>query len=199
MGRLIKIVAVLLPLAGFVLAVLYVRHLMDEGQGMLSIACLLGALAALALVEVSLFKFWLLPPLAGELGERVYAGGNYSPAADALLVLVERIRQEKDRSLLPELEKLVRADARRTRGWQEHAHLLQDVFADAPAALDVLRQGATRAGGKEDRAMLLCRAAYLAADALRNPELARELYTEAADRYPRTAYGKLAASKLAVR
>ncbi len=197
MGRLIKTVAVLLPLAGFVLAVLQVRHIMNEGQGTLAIACLLGALAALVLLEGLLFKFWILPSLAGELGERVYAGGGYTPADDALLVLVERIRQEKARELLPELEKQVLADPRRTRGWQEHAHLLQDVFGDAPAALQVLRRGATRVSGKEDRAMLLCRAAYLATDALRDPALARELYSEAAEKYPGTAYGSFARRGLA--
>ncbi len=199
MGRFVKFIVVLLPLAAFVLAVLYVRGLMDEGQGLRSIVVLLGALVVLALVEGSLLKFWILPPIAGELGERVYAGGGYSPAGDALLVQVERLRQEKDRSLLPGLEKLVLADARRTRGWQEYAHVLQDVFADAPAALEVLRRGAQRVRGKEDRAMLLCRAAYLAADALRDSALAQELYGEAARRYPRTAYGRFALSKLTAR
>ncbi len=199
MGRFIRVVVVLLPLAGFVLAVLRVRSLMDEGRGLLSLAVLLAALVVLVLVELPLFKWWILPRFAGEIGERVYAGGDYSPAEDALLVLVERIRQEKDRNLLPELERQVLADARRTRGWQEYAHVLRDVFADAPAALAVLRRGAARVRGGEDRAMLLCRAAYLAVDALRDAALARQLYAEAAERYPHTAYGKLAADKLAAR
>ncbi len=193
MGRLVRIVAVLLPLAGFVLAVLQVRRLMDEGQGLLSLAVLLGALAALALVEGVLFKCWILPPIAGELGERVYAGGNYSPSRDALLVLVERIRETRERSLLPELEQLVLADARRTRGWQEYAHVLQEVFADTPAALEVLRRGAACVCDKEDRAMLLCRAAHAAQH---DSFLARELYEEAARKYPNTVYGKLASGKL---
>ncbi len=197
MGRLVKLIVVLLPLAGFAVAMLQVRTLMDEGQGLFAIVCMLGALVGLTFLETLLFKFWILPPLAGELGERVYAGGDYTPSGDALLVLAERIRQEKKRELLPELEQLVLADARRTRGWQEYAHVLQDVFADAPAALEVLRRGALRVHGKEDRAMLLCRAAYLATDALRDNALACELYGEAAERYPRTAYGKLAQSKLA--
>ncbi len=199
MGRLVKLIVVLLPLAGFACAVLQLRGLMDEGRGLFAILCLLGALAALALVETLLFRFWILPPLAGELGERVYSGGTYSPAEDALVVLTERIRQEKGLSLLPELEKLVLADARRTRGWQEYAHVLQDVFHDAPAALEVLRRGAVRVGGREDRAMLLCRAAYLAADALHDAELADALYREAAERYPRTTYGRFAAQRTAKR
>ncbi len=197
MGRLFKFIVVLLPLAGFVWAVLRVRTLMDEGQGLLALACLLGALAALALVEGVIFKWWILPSVAGELGERVYAGGSYTPAEDALVVLVARIRQEKKRELLPELEKLVLADSRRTRGWQEYAHVLQDVFGDAPAALGVLRRGAACVRGKEDRAMLLCRAAYLAGDALRDAAQARELYSEAAQRYPRTVYGGFAAQRAA--
>ncbi len=197
MGRLVKTIVVLLPLAGFIGAMPVVRHLMDDGQGLLAIGVFLGALVVLALVEMALFRWWILPPIAGEIGERLYAGGTYSPAGDALLVLVERIRQEKDRRLLPALEKLVLADARRSRAWQELAHVQQEVFADAPAALATLRRGALRVSGREDRAMLLCRAAYIAADALQDQALARELYSEAASRYPRTAYGKLAAGKLA--
>ncbi len=197
MGRLLKFIVVLLPLAGFVCAVLHARGLMDEGRGLPALAWLLGALAALALVEGVIFKWWILPTFAGELGERVYAGGSYTPAEDALVVLVARIRQEKERSLLPELEKLVLADSRRSRGWQEYAHVLQDVFADAPAALEVLRRGAASVRDKEDRAMLLCRAAYLAGDALRDAALARSLYSEAAQQYPRTAYGKFAAQRAA--
>ncbi len=197
MGRLVKLFVVLLPLAGFVLVVLQVRELMDEGQGLLALAWLLGALVGLAVLETAIFKFWILPPFAGELGERVYAGGGYTPAEDALLVFVERIRQEKAAELLPELEKRVLADARRARGWLEYAHVFQEVFGDTSAALDVLRKGVVRVRDKEERAMLLCRAAYLAMDALRDSTLARELYSEAAERYPRTAYGKLAANKLA--
>ncbi len=199
MGRFIKLIAVLLPLAAFVLAVLYVRLLMDEGQGLLAIGLLLAALAALALLETLLFKFWILPPIATELGERVYAGGVYTPAEDALLVQVARIRELRDRSLLPALEKLVLGDSQRTRGWQEYAHVLHEVFADAPAALATLRRGAGSVRNKEERAMLLCRAAYLAADALQDRALASELYREAAQRYPRTTYGQFAARQLAAR
>ncbi len=197
MGRSARLIAVLLPLGAFVLAVLHVRGLMDAGERFASIVWLVGALVVLALVEGLLFKCWILPPIARELGERVYAGGTYSPAEDALLVLVERIRQEADRTLLPELERLVLADARRTRGWQEYARLLQDVFGDAPAALGTLRRGAEQVADKDDRAMLLCRAAYLASAALHDAALAEELYREAAGRYPRTAYGRFAAERLA--
>ncbi len=196
MGRLVKLLVVLLPLAGFVLVVLHVRQLMNEGQGLLSLIVLLGALVLFVLVETLLLKFWILPPLLNELGERVYAGGSYTPAEDALFVQVERIRETKNPSLLPELEKIVLADVRRTRGWQEYAHVLQDVFADAPGAFEVLRRGAENVSGREDRAMLLCRAAYLASESLHDAASARELYSEAARRYPRTVYGQLASRKL---
>ncbi len=197
MVRWFKVLAVLLPLAAFAVAMLVVRGLMEDGQGLLSIGVLLVALVVLAAVEVALFRWWILPPIAGELSERLYAGGTYSPEGDRLLVLVERIQQERSRRLLPELEKLVQADARRSRGWQELAHVLQDVFADAPAALAVLRRGAERVRDREDRAMLLCRAAYLAAEVLHDAALARELYGEAARRWPRTAYGRMAAQRVA--
>ncbi len=196
MGRLGKVIVVLLPLAAFVGVVLQVRALMDEGQGLFSLLCLLGALAVLALVEGVIFKCWILPPVAGELSERVYAGGGYTPAEDALLCCVGRIREERQRELLPELERLVLADARRARAWQEYAHVLCEVFADAPAALGVLRRGVERVRDREDRAMLLCRAAYLAQDSLHDAALAQELYREAAQRFPRTSYGKFALGKV---
>ncbi len=197
MGRLVKVLAVLLPLAAFAWAALEMRGMMDRGQGLLPILCLLGGLALLALVEGLLFKFWILPPLAHTLGERVYAGGNYSPAQDRLLVLVEEVRQQKDRKLLAALEREVQAERRRARAWQELAHVQLECFGDAAAALEVLRRGAEQVPGREDRAMLLCRAAYLATNSLSDAEQARALYREAARRYPRTAYGRFAAGRIA--
>ncbi len=196
MGRFLKWVAVLLPLAGFTWAAVEIRSLIDEGQGLRSLAWLLGSLAALAVVEGLLFKFWILPPIAHRLGERVYSGGSYTPAEDTLLVLAERIRKEKNRSLLAELEQLVRAESRRARAWQELAHAQHEVFGEAAAALATLRCGAERVRGKEDRAMLLCRAAYLAANSLNDAAQAQALYQEAAKRYPRTAYGQFAAQRI---
>ncbi len=195
MGRFLKFLAVSLPLAGFVWLVLWVRQLMDQGQGMLAAGCLLGGVAALALVEGLLFKFWILPAFAASVGERFY-GGSYVPADDALVVLAERIRREKSRELLPELERRVRSDPRRVRGWLEYANVLHEVFADDKNALETLRLGAKKTRAAEDRAMLLCRAAHLASDALRDEPLSRKLYEEAATRYPSTTYGKLAASRL---
>ncbi len=195
MRLLIKLIVVLLPLAGFVWGVMELQTLMAEGRGMESIAWLLGALALLAAVEGLLFRYWLLPSFGEKLGERIYAGG-YWPEDDPLLVLVERIRREKDAQLLPPLEKAVLADARRMRGWLEYAHVLQEVFNRHEEALQVLYRGAAKVRPVEDRPMLLCRAAHIAANELRDTARAQELYREAAQRYPRSTYGKLAASRL---
>ncbi len=202
MARLARFLAkafvILLPVAGFAWVVgVQVRGLMDEGKGLLAIVWMLGALAVLAGIEAVLFKCWLLPRFAQGLGERLYAGGGYLAAEDPLQRLVERVREEKSRERLAELEKLVHADARRARAWQEYANVLNDVFHEAPAAVSTLREGAARVAGKEDRAMLLCRAAHMALEGMGDRALAQELYREAAGRYPRTAYGKFAAGKLA--
>ncbi len=195
MRLLLKFVVVLLPLAGFVLLVFRMQEMLEAGERLQTLGWLLGALALLAIVEGLLFRFWLLPGFGEKLGERIYAGG-YWPEDDPLLVLVERIRREKDPALLPQLEKAVLADARRMRGWQEMAHVLQDTFGRHEEALQLLRRGAGKVRPAEDRPMLLCRAAHIAATELRDPARAQALYREAAERYPRSTYGKLAASKL---
>ncbi len=197
MQRVFKFMAVLLPLAAFAWVTLHVRGMMDEGQGLQALAWMLGALVILALVEGVLFKCWILPPLAHRLGEQLYAGGSYAPAQDRLLVLAEQIRAGKDRSLLGELEAAVQAESRRARSWQELAHVQHEVFGDAAAALASLRRGVEQVRDCEDRAMLLCRAAYLAANSLGDAAQAQELYQEAARRYPRTAYGKFARARVA--
>ncbi len=195
MRLLLRLIVVLLPLAGFVWVVLELQRMLDEGQGLATISWLLGALAVLAVVEGLLFRFWLLPAFGAHLGERIYQGG-YWPEDDPLLVLVERIRRDKDDKLLPKLEKAVLADARRARAWQEYAHVLQEVFAHHADALQVLCRGAEKVRPAEDRAMLLCRAAHIAAEELRDDRRAQELYREAAERYPRSSYGRLAATRL---
>lgn len=190
-----RLCVVLLPVACFALLLLPVRELMGrDGQGAHAIALFLGGLAALALAEGLLFRYWLLPRLGDAIGERVY-GGSYLPEEDALVCFVARVREEGDRTLLPELERMVRDQSGRLRGWLELARVQQDLFDDARGAVATLREGAEHVSGKEDRALLLVRAAQLCESALSEPTTARELYAEAAKRYPRTVYGRRAAEK----
>ncbi len=195
MKLVFRIIVALIPLAGFVWVVMELQRLMAEGHPGHAFGWLFVALVALAVVEGVLVRFWVLPTFAQMLGERIYAGG-YWPDADPLLVLVSRIRREKDETLLPQLEKAVLADAQRVRGWQEYAHVLQEVFGRHEEALLQLSRGATKVKPREDRPMLLCRAAHIASADLRDEARAQELYREAAERFPDTTYGELAASRL---
>lgn len=188
-----RLCVVLLPVACFALLLLPVRELMgQEGRGPQAIGLFLGGLAVLALAEGLLFRYWLLPHLGAAIGERVY-GGSYLPEEDALVCLVARVRETQDRTLLPELEHMVRSQSGRLRGWLELARVQQDIFEDAQGALATMREGATRVSGKEDRALLLVRAAQLCEGQLHAVDEARALYDEAAKRYPRTVYGRRAA------
>lgn len=198
MQRIVRIAAMLLPLAVFCGVILYVRRLFGQGEALAGIVIALGSVAALALCEGLMLRFWLLPALGRAIGERLFIGG-YTPGQDALLALAARIRKERDLSLLPELEKIVLQDATRSRAWIEWAAVLDEVARDPREARRALLQGAERVRGKEDKAMLLYRAARLSAARLGDAQLAHELYGQAANRFPRTAYGRQAAARMAER
>lgn len=191
-----RLFIVSLPVLAFAAVLLPVRELMgQEGKGTLAISLFLAALGALTLAEGLLLRFWLLPRLGAAVGESVY-GGSYVPEEDALVRLVARVRESRDRELLPELRALVLAQPRRVRGWLELARVHQDVFHDPRAALETLTEGETHLRDKEERAMLLVRAAGLCEVTLQDTAAARAYYTRAAEAFPRTVYGKQAAEKI---
>lgn len=194
-----RLCIVLLPVAAFAAALIHVRDMLgQEGQGVQGIALFLGALAILAVVEGLLFRYWLLPALGEAIGQRVY-GGSYLPEDDALVCLLERVRDSRDAALLPELRSMVAAQGWRVRGWLELARTEQDVFADPQAALQTLLEGERRVRDKEDRALLLLRAARLCENVIHDSAAARTHYTAAAERYPRTVYGAKSAEALGMR
>lgn len=166
----------------------------SEDKGVLGIVVFLADLAALTLAEGLLFRYFLLPRLGEAVGERVY-GGSYVPEEDALVQLTARVRETRDRELLPELRAMVLAQPRRVRGWLELARIYQDIFDDPRTARDTLTEGESRLRDKEERAMLLVRAAQLCEGALHDPAAAQEFYARAAERFPRTVYGRQAAAK----
>lgn len=186
----------LLPVLVFAaVLVLPVREMFGtEDKGVLGIIVFLADLGSLTLTEALLFRYWLLPRLGEAVGERVY-GGSYVPEEDSLVRLIARVRETRDRELLPELRALVLAQPRRVRGWTELAHLYQDIFDNPRAALETLIEGETRVSNKEERAMLLVRAAQLCESALHDKAAAQEYYARAAERFPRTVYGRLAAAR----
>ena len=196
LGRIFCIANLLLPVGLFVGVLLKVRSLFDAGEAMLGIGVMLGALAVLAVWEGLLIRYLVLPSWGRKLGERLYAG-SYTPDEDPIVALAARIRQEHATSLLPELEALVLRDARRVRGWTELAALFADEAGDLRAALQALLTGAGKAADKQDRAMLLYRAAHFCQSRLADRQQARELLQQAATRYPSTVYGQKAARELA--
>ena len=198
MLRFLRILGLmLLPFALFAAALLLWREqLMTEQSGVRLILLFLVALALLALVEGLLFRYRILPLLGEAIGEHIY-GGSYVPGEDALVVLTARLRESRSPELLAALEKMVRQQKRRTRGWLELARAQQDVFGELSRAAETLAQGAGCVSSRQDRALLLYRAAMLYRRDLHDEARATEYFGRAARRYPNTTYGRRAAEQLA--
>lgn len=192
---LFQLLAVLCPLVLFALALPPVQQRLYGGQPTEGILLLLGGLALLAVVEGLIFRCWILPGWSGCMAERLYAG-SYVPGNDALATLVEQIEREQKVELLPSLEKLVRCQRWRLRGWLELARLQQEMLHDAPAALATLQKGAESVRDPEDAALLLYRTARICEHSLHDAAAARHWLQQAAVRYPATVYGHRAASRL---
>lgn len=194
MRRIVSVIVLMLPPIAFVVCLSAVREQIDTGHVLQGMLLMFGALAVMTLVETLLFKYWVLPKWGQAVSERLYAG-NYTPEDDALVLLAERIRKDKDASQLPELERMVRREPRRLRAWRELADVQLLEFEQAEAALATMLEGAKRVRPAEDRAFLLYRAAKLCEQHLKNRTRAQELYEMAARQYPRTTYGRLAAKQ----
>lgn len=195
MRRFFQLLAALVPLGLFALALQPVQQRLYGGHATQGILLLLAALAILALLEGLLFRYWILPGWSEKMAERLYAG-SYLPEDDALARLTERIEREKDAALMPELERLVRSQGWRLRGWLELARLQQDLLHDAPAALKTLESASRCVRDPEDKALLMFRAAQLCRKSLNDPAAARQWWQRAASEYPATVYGRRAAACL---
>ncbi len=195
MRRFLQLVVVLVPLGLFALFLEPVQQRLFGGQATQGILLLLGALTALVLVEVLLFRYWILPGWSEKLAERLYAG-SYLPENDPLACLVEQINAQQDVSALPALELLVRKHPQRVRGWLELARLQLELADDALAALLVLDQGASLAHDAEDAALLSFRAARMCEKYLHDTESSTRRLLQLAARYPHTVYGRKALTLL---
>lgn len=195
MGRIFRIFHLLLPPALFVVVLLKVRSMFDTGDARTGIILMLGALVVLTVWEGVLIRYRVLPAWGRTLGERIYVG-SYTPDDDPLVALATRIRREHAPELLPQLEALARQDAARVRSWTELAALQQEEAGNLKAALSALLEGAERVSDRQDRAMLLYRAAHLCSERMADKAQARELLSRAASRYPSTVYGSKAGREL---
>ena len=193
--RFFQLLAVLLPLGLFALALQPVQQRLYGGHAMQGIILLLVALAVLAVLEGLLFRYWILPGWSEKVAERLYAG-SYLPEEDALAQLADRIEREKDAALIPQLVCIVHAQAWRLRGWLELARLQQEILHDAPAALSTLEEAMHSVREPEDVALLMCRAAQLCEKALQDDTAARSWWKRAAEKYPDTVYGRRAAARV---
>lgn len=199
MRGLLRALAVLLPLALFCLWVMNLEREFavaeSGGEILMVVLKALGALALLVALLAVMLRRWLLPLFGQKVSDALYAG-TYLPGEDPLVVMVNRVATTADASLLPELEALIRSDAGRLRGWQELARLHLDVFHDAGASRDALLRGVDCVRDRQDKAMLLYRAAKLSETHLHDAAAANLIYEQAASRYPGTVYGKLAAQSV---
>ncbi len=180
--------AVLLPLAAFAAVQPFVDEALTQGDKQTGFTILGVALLLFVLAEGLLFRCILLPRMGEVMGEKLY-GGTYIPEEDALVRAAEEVRRTKDREKMPAVHAVVQADRRRLRGWLELSRLYQEEFADRRSALEALEEGSRCVSDKEDRALLLYRAAHLC-ELLNLPDRRRGLLETAAKRYGKTVYGK---------
>ena len=195
MSRSKLVMLALLPLALFALGMLYVDALFTAGEGLKGICWLIVMLALLALVEGIFLRRVLIPLWGEKMAERIYAG-SYVPDDDTLVQLADKVRETRDGSLLARLEKEVRGQGWRYRGWMELASIQRDVFSNPAAACSALQEGAGTVEDPQDAAMLLYRAAHVADTAMHDPSLAQSLRRKAAADFPDTVYGRKAAAEL---
>lgn len=193
--RFFQILAVLAPLGLFAWGLQPVQRLMYGGHATQGIVLLVAALAVLALLEGLLFRYWILPGWSEKVAERLYAG-SYLPEDDALAQLIDRIAQEKDASLLPQLETMVQQQAWRMRGWLELARLQHELKQDTRLALATLENACRAIHDPEDVALLMYRAARLCEKSLQDADAARKLLNRLVELHPATVYGRKAAALL---
>ncbi len=156
---------------------------------------LLAGVFVMTVAEVLLFKLWLLPSWAQAISERIYAG-NYFPEDDPLVALAHKIMTEHCAEKIPELEKIVKSDSQRTRGWLELARVCLAEQRDTPRAVEHLLDGAKTVHDKEDAAMLMWRAFTLLNRDEKTRQRATEICRTLTENYPGTSYGRLATEKL---
>ena len=195
MSRTKLIALAIAPLLLFALGLLYVDARLTEGDMLRGICSIVLLLALLAAVEGVILRKILIPLWGEKVAERIYAG-SYVPDDDPLVQLAERVRASRDEALLAKLEKAVRAQGWRYRGWMELAAIHRDVFSNPAAACNSLQEGSAAVEDPQDAAMLLYRAAHVAQDAMRDATLANSLRHKAAADFPQTVYGRKAAAEL---
>ncbi len=168
-----------------------------------SLGHILDNLLWLAVVILASIAIWFclkrtLLPFVAEHIRAFLTGdnGNYQSADDELHRLVESIRESRDADRLTELEAYCVEHPQRLRAWQEYANLLHSSFKRSREASRLLERAASTLRSKEDRALMLYRAAIMQRDSLQDVSEAQRLLREAATSYPQSTYGKLAALQL---
>lgn len=194
MRLILKTLCLFIPIAAFIGSLLKAMEWWERGSFFPGLAWTLTGLVLLVLSESFMVQKWILPTISNAVSQRLY-GGRYCPDDDALATLVSRIQAEGDAQALPELRTMVERDPHRLRGWMELAHLQRTLQHNTEGAVATMLEAEKRIRSRQDKAMLLYRAAHLCESDLRNTERARNLYAAAAQ-YKKTVYGKKASSRL---
>lgn len=155
----------------------------------LMIAIGLGGVAAMACVK------WVWP-LFGEWVADVVYGDRRLAGDDPLEQLALEVRRTRSEEAMERMRQFAEENGDRTRVWTECANLLRDVLQRPAEAAETLERGASQVGEKEDRALLLYRAACLYDAMPGKREKAVELWALASELYPETTYGAQAAERL---
>lgn len=157
--------------------------------GYLAVAVSAGFFLAFACLK------WIWPRIGEWLADLVYNDRRIA-GDDPLEQLVSDVRRSRSEESMSRLRKFAEENAGRTRAWTECALALNDTMNRPADAAAILETGAERVAAQEDKALLLYRAAALYGKMPGREEKERALWRLAADRFPRTTYGQLAAERL---
>lgn len=155
----------------------------------LMIAIGLGGVLAMACIK------WVWP-LFGEWVADIIYGDRRLAGDDPLEQLAHEVRRTHSDEAMKKMLEYAQANADRTRVWTECATLLREVMQRPAEAAEILERGAASVDSREDRALLLYRAACQYDAIPGKAEKAVELWQLASERYPETTYGAQAAERL---
>lgn len=157
--------------------------------GDLSASIAVGCFLAFACLK------WIWPRIGEWVADLVYNDRRIA-GDDPLEQLARDVRRSRSEESMSRLRQFAEENAGRTRVWTECAAALNDAMNRPSDAADVLETGAERVPTKEDKALLLYRAAALYDKIPGREEKARELWRLAVERFPMTTYGQMAAERL---
>ncbi len=155
----------------------------------------LGLIIPVMVIEIVLVVKYVIPNLGNAFTQTVLAG-NVGAEEKVFEKAQEIFRRGDAQGALKVYTDFRENNTNLIRAWIMESNMLLDLQRPHDAVM-LLEQGANcRRWRKEDRALFLYKMANIYMNRLNNQGKAIEIWEEAVDKYPRTAYGRASADKL---